>query len=71
VIRTARRVTGREIPFEVEPARPGDPSRLVADASRAKSVLGWEPEYPLLESIIETAWNWHRAHPNGYEQTRN
>jgi UDP-glucose 4-epimerase len=70
VIRTARQVTGREIPFEVEPARPGDPSRLVADASRAKSVLGWEPEYPLLESIIETAWNWHRAHPNGYEQTR-
>jgi UDP-glucose 4-epimerase len=70
VIRTARGVTGREIAVEVGPARPGDPSRLVADATKARLVLGWEPEYPGLESIIETAWKWHQAHPHGYEQDR-
>jgi UDP-glucose 4-epimerase len=66
VIETARRVTGREIEARIEAARPGDPSRLVADAAKARSVLGWHTEYPDLETIIRTAWNWHQAHPDGY-----
>ncbi|MDT7780725.1 MAG: UDP-glucose 4-epimerase [Acidobacteriota bacterium] len=66
VIETARRVTGREIEAKVEPARAGDPSRLVADASRAHAVLGWRTEYPELEAIIRTAWDWHQTHPEGY-----
>jgi UDP-glucose 4-epimerase len=66
VIETARRVTGREIKMRVEPARAGDPSRLVADAARARSVLGWEPRYTDLETIIRTAWEWQRSHPDGY-----
>ena len=66
VIETARRVTGREIEARVEPARPGDPSRLVADASKAREVLGWRTQYPELETIIRTAWDWHLSHPEGY-----
>jgi UDP-glucose 4-epimerase len=66
VIATAEQVTGCEIKVRVEPARPGDPSRLVADAAKARSILGWSPKYPELETIIRTAWDWHRAHPEGY-----
>jgi len=67
VIDAARRVTGRNIETRIEPARAGDPSRLVADASKARSLLGWQPQIPDLEEIIRTAWDWHQAHPNGYE----
>lgn len=66
VIETARRVTGREIKTRMEPRRAGDPSRLVADASKARSVLGWRTRYPDLETIIRTAWDWHQSHPEGY-----
>ena len=66
VIETARRVTGREIEARVEPARAGDPSRLVANAEKARAVLGWKTQYPDLETIIRTAWEWHLAHPEGY-----
>lgn len=66
VIETARRVTGREIEARYEAARPGDPSRLVANAEKARSVLGWKTQYPDLETIIRTAWAWHEAHPDGY-----
>jgi UDP-glucose 4-epimerase len=66
VIDAARRVTGRPIETRIEPARAGDPSKLVADASKAKTVLGWKPQFPDLETIIRTAWDWHQAHPGGY-----
>ena len=67
VIETARRVTGRDIEARVEPRRAGDPSHLVADAAKARAVLGWETQYPDLETIIRTAWEWHLAHPDGYD----
>lgn len=67
VIETARCVTGREIEIKIEPRRPGDPSRLVADAEKAKSLLGWEPQQPELEAILRSAWQWHQAHPAGYQ----
>ncbi|HYY92986.1 MAG TPA: UDP-glucose 4-epimerase GalE [Pyrinomonadaceae bacterium] len=70
VIETARRVTGREIKTRMEPRRAGDPSRLVADASKARSVLGWRTQYPDLETIIRTAWDWHQTHPEGYADER-
>ncbi|HLM56673.1 MAG TPA: UDP-glucose 4-epimerase GalE, partial [Pyrinomonadaceae bacterium] len=66
VIETARRVTGRDIEARIEPARPGDPTRLVADAAKAREVLGWRTKYPDLEAIIRTAWDWHQRHPEGY-----
>lgn len=66
VIETARRVTGREIETRIEPRRAGDPSHLVADAGKARAVLGWKTQYPDLETIIRTAWEWHLARPEGY-----
>lgn len=67
VIEAARAVTGHPIPADIKPRRPGDPARLVAAAEKAGVELGWRPAYSGLESIVETAWTWHRAHPNGYE----
>ena len=65
VIETARRLTTREIKTRIEAPRPGDPSRLIANATKAQEVLGWQPNKKL-ESIVQTAWDWHRANPNGY-----
>lgn len=66
VIDVARQVTGNPIPsVEVEP-RPGDPAVLVASSERIASELGWRPRFPHLEEIVASAWEWHRAHPNGY-----
>ena len=59
-------MTGREIPAEVKPRRAGDPAQLVASSEKAKSVLGWRPQYGELEAIIGSAWKWHQLHPNGY-----
>jgi UDP-glucose 4-epimerase len=66
VIEAAKKVSGREIKVKMEARRPGDASYLVADATKAREVLGWEPKYQTLDSIIESAWKWHSAHPEGY-----
>jgi UDP-glucose 4-epimerase len=66
VIDAARRVTGRDVPYERAPRREGDPPRLVADARRAREVLGWAPKRPSLEAIIRSAWEWQQVHPDGY-----
>ncbi len=66
VLETARQVTGHAIPARVSPRRPGDPARLVANARKAATELGWQPRHSSLENILQTAWNWHRAHPRGY-----
>ncbi|HEV7396144.1 MAG TPA: UDP-glucose 4-epimerase GalE [Pyrinomonadaceae bacterium] len=58
VIETAKRVTGREIPFKIEARRPGDPSRLIANADKAKELLTWNPAYPDLASIVRSDWEW-------------
>ena len=60
VIEAARRVTADAIPFEQAPRRPGDPAVLVADSTRAKDALGWSPQHAALETIIGSAWAWHR-----------
>jgi UDP-glucose 4-epimerase len=66
VIEAARKVTEKKIDMRVEPRRPGDPSRLIADAKKALDVLGWKPAYPDLETIIESAWKWKQKNPDGY-----
>ncbi|MFO7535567.1 MAG: UDP-glucose 4-epimerase GalE [Kiritimatiellia bacterium] len=66
LVQTAREVTGRPIPAEVHPRRPGDPDTLVADPAKARRELGWKPKYPELRTILESAWNWTRKHPRGY-----
>jgi len=67
VIETAREVTGHPIPAEVGARRPGDPGTLIASSGQIKEELGWEPKYPNLRDILQSAWDWHRKHPNGYE----
>jgi UDP-glucose 4-epimerase len=60
VIDVAEAVTGRRITVETAPRRPGDPARLVADATRARQVLGWQPRVPELDKILEHAWKWEK-----------
>lgn len=66
VIDTAREVTGHSIPAEEAARRPGDAPRLVASSEKIRSELGWEPQFPDLDEIIRSAWEWHRSHPEGY-----
>ncbi len=67
VIETARKVTGHEIPAKMCERRGGDPAQLIASSEKAKNVLGWKPEHDSLEEIIQSAWKWHKSHPNGYQ----
>lgn len=66
VIESCRRITGRPIATEIGPRRPGDPPELVADSSRARSLLRWSPKYVELDAIVATAWRWHSSHPHGF-----
>ncbi len=61
-----RRVTGRAIPVVEAARRPGDPARLVASSDKIRRELGWNPRYPELETMVETAWAWRMQHPKGY-----
>ena len=67
VVETARQITGHPIPVEIGPRRPGDPDILIADSEQIRQELGWQPQYPELYDIIQSAWKWHQAHPDGYE----
>lgn len=68
VIETARRVTCHPIPAVETPRRAGDPARLVASSEKARRVLGWNPVHDSLSEIIESAWKWHKNHPDGYDE---
>lgn len=68
VVDCARKVTGHPIPEEMAPRRAGDPAQLIASSEKAMKVLGWKPQYNDLETIIATAWEWHRTHPHGFEE---
>ena len=70
VLRTAEAVVGRPIPAVEVGRRPGDPAVLIASSEKIKRELGWRPRYPDLETIIRTAWEWHRKHPRGYRTGR-
>jgi len=66
VVTAARAVTGTAVPTTERPRRPGDPPALVAAVGRAAAVLGWGASRSSLEEIVESAWRWHQAHPQGY-----
>jgi len=68
VVDAVARVTGTAPPTNKAPRRPGDPAILVASAARAGRRLGWRPRFPGLDAIVGTAWDWHRAHPDGYPE---
>jgi UDP-glucose 4-epimerase len=65
ILNAARKVTGQAIPAKIGPRRPGDPSTLIADSSKARKILGWVPKFDDVEQVIATAWNWHETHPDG------
>ncbi|MCC9851104.1 UDP-glucose 4-epimerase GalE, partial [Streptococcus agalactiae] len=67
ILEVARRVTGKDIPVEVTKRRIGDPDILIADSSKARDILGWQPEFDDIEKIISSAWAWHSSHPDGYK----
>jgi UDP-glucose 4-epimerase len=67
VIETAREITGHSIPAEIGARRPGDPAVLIASSDKIRRELDWKPQYPDVHDIIESAWKWHQAHPNGYD----
>ena len=66
VIQTVEEVTGKKIPIKEGPRRPGDPPALVAASDKIRHDLAWRPRYTDLRPIVETAWRWHKSHPNGY-----
>jgi UDP-glucose 4-epimerase len=66
VIETARRVTGHPVPAGIQPRRPGDPAVLVASSAKIHRELNWTPKFATLDSIVASAWEWHKAHPQGY-----
>lgn len=67
VVEMSRQVTGCRISTEAAPRRAGDPPVLIASPDKIMRDLGWNPRHSELDQIIESAWRWHQAHPNGYE----
>ncbi len=70
VIEACERVVGKPIAQEDAPRRAGDPTALLCDPTKLMTQLGWKPAYTSIEEIVETAWAWHRKHPDGYEGPR-
>jgi len=66
VVEAARKVTGNEISITFGPRREGDAAILVANSTKARDLLGWHPQVTDLEDIVQSAWEWHRFHPQGY-----
>jgi UDP-glucose 4-epimerase len=67
VIAAVEKVTGKSVPVVESARRAGDPPALYADATKAKTELGWTVQYPTIEPLVASAWEWHRTHPHGYE----
>jgi UDP-glucose 4-epimerase len=66
VIDAVREVTGRRFEVRAADRRPGDPARLLADSSKIRRELGWQPALPTLHQMVESAWCWRRAHSAGH-----
>ncbi len=68
VIEMSKEITGVDFKVIQEPRREGDPANLFASSQKAKTIFDWQPQFPNMEDIIKTAWNWHKNHPNGFEK---
>jgi UDP-glucose 4-epimerase len=66
IIEVARSVTGHPIPVREMPRRAGDPAVLIAGSAKAQQLLGWSPRHSDVESVVRSAWQWHKSHPHGY-----
>ncbi|CAG8642035.1 34536_t:CDS:1 [Gigaspora margarita] len=67
IINAAINITGHPIPDIVEARRAGDPAILIAESTRAEQILGWKRKYDTIESIVASAWKYHKTHANGYD----
>jgi UDP-glucose 4-epimerase len=68
VIGATEQVTGKEIPVQEAPRRPGDPAELVSASARIQEELGWAPRKPGIEAMVADAWAFAQAHPDGYSE---
>ncbi len=66
VLAVIENVTGQKVQISETARREGDSAILVADASKAKNILGWQPKFSGLQEIVGSAWKWHKSHPHGY-----
>jgi UDP-glucose 4-epimerase len=66
VIDACRQVTGHEIPVLKKPRRAGDPPRLISASTKANQKLGWNPKFENIQTIVASAWEWHKTYPEGY-----
>lgn len=69
IVKVVEHVTQTKVPCVETKRRPGDPAILVASNEKAKQELDWQPKYESIESIVQSAWNWHKNHPNGYRSS--
>jgi len=67
VVKAVERATGQPVPFDLAPRRAGDPAALYASNARIREALSWRPRFAVLETIVESAWQWHSKHPRGYK----
>ena len=70
VIKAARHITNKPIPTKIYPRRPGDPTHVVADSSKAQAELHWKAQDPSIEGIVKSAWIWRIKHPQGYNDSQ-
>lgn len=68
VIEAARKVTGHPLPAQLGKRRAGDPAVLIASSQLAQEELGWVPQWNRLDQILQTAWGWHKNHPQGFNK---
>jgi UDP-glucose 4-epimerase len=66
IVDSVQRVTGRELPMQLGPRRAGDPPALIADMTRARQAIGWDPARSTMDEMIGSAWQWMQEHPDGY-----
>lgn len=68
LIKAVKKISGKNFKVVYGPRRTGDPAKLIADSSRARRILKWQPKYVTIESIIKTTWNWYKNHPQGFKE---
>jgi UDP-glucose 4-epimerase len=68
IVEMIKKISGVDFKVEVGPRRTGDPDAVYADNTKIRKILKWEPRYSDLETIIKTAWTWHKNHPQGYSK---
>ena len=70
VLNVTKRITGVNFRVDEVSRRDGDPAKLIASSQKAKTVLNWNPKFKDIDTILETAWHWHRGHPDGFTKKR-